>query len=219
MRTRKRIKWVVLVAVPLVIALGMWPVAQRHRQQAKVQEAREATLALQTMLNGHEHPYPDRVRQLVTAGANVNVANDLYNTTVLHVAVCSPDFESVRLPFIRLLLAHGADINAGGAGEGVTPLMMAVRSTQPEVVRLLLDNGANVNRRTREGETPTASDLFFSFTALTMAKETLRQIRQESPAQTPQQRSKMRVRLRDANLIIQMLKASGGCEWDRLPGG
>ena len=49
---------------------------------------------------------------------------------------------------VRLLLKHGADVNAVGAGEyfgGVTPLHLAARGGHLEVAEVLLQAGADVN--------------------------------------------------------------------------
>ena len=48
------------------------------------------------------------------------------------------------------MIDQGADINASDP-EGVTPLMMAARVGSPEIVRLLLDAGANVEMKDQLG--------------------------------------------------------------------
>ena len=48
---------------------------------------------------------------------------------------------------VRLLLARGADPNAKEASRGQTALMWAVAERHPEVVRALLEKGANVHAR------------------------------------------------------------------------
>jgi ankyrin repeat protein len=53
---------------------------------------------------------------------------------------------------VRLLLEHGADINAWTDG-GLTPLQEAARMGRVEVVRVL-EHGANVGAKGNEGRTP-----------------------------------------------------------------
>ena len=49
----------------------------------------------------------------------------------------------------RALLAHGADVNAAESEEDQTALMWAVAQRHPAVVQVLLDNGADVHKRSR----------------------------------------------------------------------
>eukprot|EP00952_Eustigmatos_sp_NYUAD-ZCMA_P014576 56650-Eustigmatos_ZCMA.PRE.1 len=44
--------------------------------------------------------------------------------------------------FILLLLQRGADVNAG-AGNGATPLVVAVRHRRPNIVGVLLEHGGS----------------------------------------------------------------------------
>jgi cytohesin len=52
-----------------------------------------------------------------------------------------------------LLLAKGLDVNARN-NKGETPLHVAMRFAQKNVVEVLLAKGADVNARDREGKTP-----------------------------------------------------------------
>jgi hypothetical protein len=55
---------------------------------------------------------------------------------------------------MRLLLAHGADVNAVAVG-GQSPLHVAlVRSDRSEIVALLLHHGADVNKTDKKGRSP-----------------------------------------------------------------
>jgi ankyrin repeat protein len=51
-----------------------------------------------------------------------------------------------------LLLAHHADVNPSADGE--TALLNAAEKGSPELVELLLANGANINVKSKEGLTP-----------------------------------------------------------------
>lgn len=59
-----------------------------------------------------------------------------------------PDLERVReLAKDKAMLEREGDV-------GVPPLVWAIINNQSEVVKILIDAGANVNVRTREGDTP-----------------------------------------------------------------
>ena len=71
------------------------------------------------------------------------------STSCLHPAMNHlPDPEVVRL-----LLAHGANVDAGD-GDGNTPLNFAARSDNLELARILLDAGADPKSTTERGYTP-----------------------------------------------------------------
>lgn len=103
----------------------------------------------------------------LNAGADVNglTTNDpLLNTMESIVGRRLPDEETRLTPLtlatvegrddmVRLLVAHGANVNRPG-GEWFTPLMFAAAHCNAATVQLLIDKGANVNAKTGDDGTP-----------------------------------------------------------------
>ncbi|MFH1115319.1 MAG: ankyrin repeat domain-containing protein [Pseudomonadota bacterium] len=61
-------------------------------------------------------------------------------------------FSDRRMEMVKLLLDHGADVNALPA-KGTTALMWAINRGQAEMVQLLLERGADPNAKLRDGST------------------------------------------------------------------
>lgn len=95
------------------------------------------------------------VDALLKHGANPNVrdldtdVSPLMEATVMN----APE----RKELVKRLLRGGADVNASigknGLAKGLTPLILAVGSEDEDLIRLLLDKGANVNARMPDGLT------------------------------------------------------------------
>ena len=89
------------------------------------------------------------VHQLLDAGSDVNARDDNLRTALLL---------TFKLPVIRVLLKYGADVNLE-ARNGYDALALAVteygsdEEVFSEVVKLILDFGALVNKRYRDGRT------------------------------------------------------------------
>jgi ankyrin repeat protein len=79
----------------------------------------------------------DAALELVDVGINVNTHNDI-GTTPLLIAVCHGDLIHVK----RLLAVHNIDVNLT-ENDGWSPLFFAINYNHVEVVRLLLQHGAN----------------------------------------------------------------------------
>lgn len=75
----------------------------------------------------------ERAKALIAAGAQVN----RLGWAPLHYAASKAQVETARL-----LIERGAIVNAPGP-DGTTPLMMAALSGKPDIVRLLLEHGAD----------------------------------------------------------------------------
>jgi hypothetical protein len=81
------------------------------------------------------------VRERLERGTPVNASDSMLGTTALLAAAGQGHVEVVRL-----LLSHGADVNARSGGWTPLPLALS-RGVDPEVAHLLLAHGANVNAR------------------------------------------------------------------------
>ncbi len=77
---------------------------------------------------------------------------DEYNRSPLHYA-CVDNQPSERLKIAEELIASGYDINAPDSNNW-TPLHFAAQANCPEVVKLLIENGANIEAREVNGNTP-----------------------------------------------------------------
>ncbi len=93
----------------------------------------------------------DVVKALITHGANVNIT-DNYGWTPLMVAAEKGHLTSVQ----ALLNAHSINIDTKKRG-GATALFMAAYNSKDDVVKALIQKGANVNINTYFGWTPLMS--------------------------------------------------------------
>ena len=148
------------LVTPLVAAL-----ARRHFQTAKILHDNGANPDVRSSTGRsplHSAAYYgkfDVVQELLKFKADVNV-RDAQGYTPLRYASQGPYSSFTNLKFTallsnvaRLLLKHGADVNAAGYNRW-TPLHEAVQLGRVEVVRVLLEHGANVDAEDNDGKTP-----------------------------------------------------------------
>ncbi len=89
------------------------------------------------------------VKRLILKGANVNVKGKWNWTPLIYAAANPSNYKSI----CRLLILKGANVNVKGSKDGLTALMLAALNGHSIIVRLLMDNGANVNARDKNGYT------------------------------------------------------------------
>jgi ankyrin repeat protein len=93
---------------------------------------------------------------LLAKGADAN-AKRQDGVSVLLESACGGfgDYDGERdyVGVIKALLAHGADVNASRAKDGLTPLHGAARAADEASVRLLISSGADVNAKDTNGLT------------------------------------------------------------------
>ena len=94
----------------------------------------------------------EMVEILLKAGASVDVRN-CFGGTPLHGAVRITD-EGKNVRIAQLLLDNNADVNAIERLQKKTPLLEAVLKGYVEMVKLLLQKGADVEAMDHQGDTP-----------------------------------------------------------------
>lgn len=89
--------------------------------------------------------HADIVEKLLANGVNPNAVNGTNSALITAI-------RNRKLAVAKVLLSHGADANLD-ASTGVTPLTWAVRTGDLELVKTLVQSGANPDRRNANGKT------------------------------------------------------------------
>jgi hypothetical protein len=115
---------------------------------------------------------PAMMRILLDKGADVNVKDYMGYTPLMRA--CTSIINN-RLTTVHLLLEHGADVNLED-DDGWTPLMNACRDGLTDVVRALLEKGADttISKTVREGRIENGvvvEETTYVASALTLAKK------------------------------------------------
>jgi ankyrin repeat protein len=85
---------------------------------------------------------PAMVEKLLKAKANANAAQTTGETPLMTAA------STGNLDVAKLLVTHGAQVNAKEPKHGQTPLMWAIAFQHPDVAKLLIESGADVHAKT-----------------------------------------------------------------------
>ena len=96
----------------------------------------------------------DGVTKALNDGANVNSVSSTSGSTALHLvtAVGRPYDNGKLLPIADLLISRGANVNLQNR-DGMTPLMWAILAGNIEMMKRLLDAGADITKKHSNGQT------------------------------------------------------------------
>ena len=106
------------------------------------------------LIQGAAYRDIDMVTKALDDGANVNSVSGTSSSTALHAltAVGRPADNGKLLPIADLLISRGANVNAK-TSDGMTPLMWAVLAGNIEMMKRLLDAGADITIKHSNGQT------------------------------------------------------------------
>ena len=108
-------------------------------------DAREKEWGFTPLMYAAKNGYIQRAEALIELGADVNAKSPVGGTTALNIAAmnCSVSFN-------KMLIEYGADVNAK-TDYNRTPIYNAI--AKPDLIRLFIESGADLNIKDNEGET------------------------------------------------------------------
>ncbi len=87
----------------------------------------------------------DRTRLAFALGADPNARNQEGIPPIIQA------LDADRTDILEIVIDHGGDMEIVSPHSGATPLILALVSLRPEMVRILAENGANLEARTKRG--------------------------------------------------------------------
>ena len=99
---------------------------------------------------GSSANYARVTMELIRAGSDIN-ARDEEGWPLLFRAVATGDMNAQA---VKGLVEGGANVNATGGKANITPIMQAVADGSLNIMQILAENGANLEVRDSDGETP-----------------------------------------------------------------
>ena len=135
-------KLTMLLAALMLAVAPAW--AQQKEDPSLPEQIIEGVRGFFRQLFGAEEQNPPAAPEAVRATPAAQAA-----PASLHSVVAKGVYETASK-----LVAQGADIEAKDPGTGASVLHYAVMRGNPEILQLLLERGADVNSRTRNGTTP-----------------------------------------------------------------
>ena len=94
----------------------------------------------------------DMVKLLLDHDADPNIHYPDGSSLLLKLVMATCDKHGNYFPYITLLLNHGANVNIAHSVTGQTALMTAAQAQDVDLVKLLLEHGADVTQVNKEGK-------------------------------------------------------------------
>jgi hypothetical protein len=109
---------------------------------------RLVTMMNHKLLNAVERGRLDGVKRLIKWGTSVSFQDENGRTALFYAS------ESGRADIVRFLIDLGANLNTVDSNGGSTPLHISIQRGYTEVTLILLENGANLAIKNKDGKTP-----------------------------------------------------------------
>ena len=86
------------------------------------------------------------VLQLLEAGESVDVYHSILGSPLLVLSI-----DNGWTEVVNYLISHGANVNAASIDSGYTPLIAAASSVDLDLIKTLINHGADVAKKSKKG--------------------------------------------------------------------